>query len=102
MLIIAHRADNLKNNFIVLGEDPTFGINGSFGSSEKKFSINFSKANAIFYMSLHYNADNSYLLVNGKKYLSLKPTIKLLIFQLNFFSEAHLMNLVLLSLEKYL
>ena len=25
-----------KNNFLILGEGPTFGINGSFGGSEKK------------------------------------------------------------------
>ena len=36
-------ADNCKNNFLVLGEDPAYDINGSFGSREKKFSINFSK-----------------------------------------------------------
>ena len=28
-------ADNHKNNFLVLGEGPTFGINGSFGSPGK-------------------------------------------------------------------
>ena len=27
---------NRKNNFLVLGECPTFGINGSFSSTEKK------------------------------------------------------------------
>ena len=29
-------SENRKNNFIILGEGPTYGINGSFGSSEKK------------------------------------------------------------------
>ena len=29
-------SDNRKNNFLILGEGPTFGINGSFGSPEKK------------------------------------------------------------------
>ena len=29
--------DNLKNNFLVLGEGDTFGINESFDVSEKKF-----------------------------------------------------------------
>ena len=29
-------ADNLNNNFLVLGEGDTFGINGSFGAPEKK------------------------------------------------------------------
>ena len=40
-------ADNLKNNFLVLGEGNTFGINGSFGAPEKKFSISFSKKHKI-------------------------------------------------------
>ena len=43
---------NRKKNFLVLGECPTYGINGSFGSPEKKFSINFTKANTKFYLSL--------------------------------------------------
>ena len=68
----------------------------------KKFSINFSKANTKLCLSLHYNADNSYLFVNGKDSLSLKPTIKTLTFQPNLVSEAYLMDLALLSLEKYL
>ena len=33
------RADNYKNNFLVLGEGPTFEINGSFGSPEKKLIL---------------------------------------------------------------
>ena len=38
--------DNLKNDFLILGEGPTFGINGSFGASEKELiliSVKFSK-----------------------------------------------------------
>ena len=34
-------SDNCKNKFLILGECPTYGINGSFESPEKKFSINF-------------------------------------------------------------
>ena len=34
---------------------------------KKKFSINFSKANTKLCLSLHDNADNSYLFVNGKE-----------------------------------
>ena len=45
-------ADNRKNNFLVLGECPTYGINGSFGSPDKKFSINLTKANTKFCLSL--------------------------------------------------
>ena len=47
-------AENGKNSLLVLSEGPIFRINGSFGSPEKEFSINFSKA-------------NSYLFVNGKE-----------------------------------
>ena len=32
---------------------------------KKNFSINFTKANTKFCLSLHYNADNSYLFVHG-------------------------------------
>ena len=32
-------ADNRKNNFLILGEGATFGINGSFGSPEKSLVL---------------------------------------------------------------
>ena len=60
----------------MLGEVPTLRINGSFGSPEKKISINFSKSNTKFCLSLHYNADNSYLFVNGKEILKFKISTK--------------------------
>ena len=37
-------ADNRKNNFLVLGEGPSYGITGSFDSPEKTFRINFKKS----------------------------------------------------------
>ena len=55
-------SDNRKNNFLILGEGPTYGNNGSLGSPGKKIIINFTKANTKFCLSLYYNADNSYLL----------------------------------------
>ena len=64
-------ADNRMNDFVVLGEGTIFGIKGSCGSPEKNFSIDFSKVNTKFYLSLHYNA-NSYLFVNGKEILKFK------------------------------
>ena len=53
----------------MLGEGDTFGINGSFGVPQNKFRVNFSKAMTKFCLSLHYNGNNSYLFVNGKKTL---------------------------------
>ena len=85
----------------MLGEVPTLRINGSLGSPEKKISINFSKSNTKFCLSLHYNADNSYLFVNGKEIFKFKINTKKT-FQHSFVSEAYLMDLLLPSLEKYL
>ena len=36
---------NCKKNYLVLGEGPTDSINDSTSTAEKRFSINFSKAN---------------------------------------------------------
>ena len=56
----------------MLCDGPTFGINGSSGSPGKKFSIDFSKTNTKFCLSLHYDADNSYLFVNEKEIFKFK------------------------------
>ena len=64
--------DNLKNIFLIFGLGQTYGINGSFGKPEKKFSINFTIANRKFCLSLNYDGDNSYLLVNGKEIIKFK------------------------------
>ena len=78
--VIIFRADNssssdthnLKNDFQILGKGDTFGINGSYCAPEKTFDINFSKAKTKFCLSFHYNADNSYLFVNGKEICKFK------------------------------
>ena len=67
---------NLKNDFLILGEGPTFRINGSFHASEKKIDINFTKSKAKFCFSLQCNFDNSYLFVNGKEIYKFKPSNK--------------------------
>ena len=75
-------------------------INESFGSSKKRFTINFSKTDTKLSLSLHYNADNSYLFVNGNEILKFKADNENV--NLNFVFEVYLMDLVLLSPEKYL
>ena len=59
--------DNTKDKVLVLGKGLISGLNGSFGSPEKKISIDFSKARKKFCLILNYNGDNNYLLVNGKE-----------------------------------
>ena len=66
--------DNRKNNFLIIGKGPTIGINGSFGSPDKEFSLNFIKARTNFCLSLNYNGDNSYLFVNEKEIFKFKAS----------------------------
>ena len=73
----------------MLGESPTFGTNGRFGSPEKKISINFSKADKKNCLSLLYNVDNSYLFFNEKKTLKkLKAENKSVNFPIQFCVES--------------
>ena len=52
-------------NILVLGEGILQGLDVTTLTAEKKYSINFTENNKKFYLSLHYNGDNSYLIVNG-------------------------------------
>ena len=74
-------ADNCKNNFLVLGEGNTFGINETFGALEKKFSIKIQNFASSVYITM---VTILTCLSMEKKSLSLKPIMKLLTFQLNF------------------
>ena len=59
----SYHTDDRKNNLLILGEWNTFGLNGSFGAPEKKFSINFCKEKANFCLVLDYSHNNIYLFV---------------------------------------
>ena len=95
--------DNRKTNLLLLGEDPTYHINGSFGSPEKNVSIEFSKSSAKFSLSLHYNGDIVMcLLLEKKSFCNFRADKEMLTFLLSYVLEAYLMHLVLLNLERYL
>ena len=81
---LSSHSDNRKNNFLVLGDGPTYAINGSFGSSERKFKINFFKVNTKFCLSFHYHSDNSYLFFNGKEIFKFKAGNKKINFPTQF------------------
>ena len=51
---------------MILGKSPTQGLEHTL-SAEKMHSINFTKENTKFCLSLHFNGANSYLFVNGKE-----------------------------------
>ena len=60
-------ANNKVNNVLVLDKAFIQGINDTTIYAEKMHSPNFTVDNKRFCLSLHYNGDNSYLLVNGKE-----------------------------------
>ena len=55
-----------------MGDGLMQGINGTKIYAEKKYFRNFTEPNVKFVLSLHYNGDNSYLLVNGRQELNFK------------------------------
>ena len=72
LLIIVHHLilTNIRNNkLLVLDDGPSDDVNGSVGTAEKKFSINFSKEKTKVSLSLHYNDDGSFLFFKRKRSL---------------------------------
>ena len=55
----------------ILGKGPTQGLEHTL-AAEKMYSINFTKENTKFCLSLHYNGANSYLFVNGTEIIKFK------------------------------
>ena len=65
------KIDSKKKDILILGKEPKQGLEHML-SAEKLYSINFTKKNTKFCLSLHYNQPNSYLFVNGKEIIKFK------------------------------
>ena len=65
-------ANNKTQSVLGLGHGLIQKINDATIYAEKMYSPNFTADNKIFYLSLHYNNDNSYLFVNGKEVTKFK------------------------------
>ena len=77
--------NNRKNGFLILDEASTFGFRfQNLDHQRKKLLLILLKQTQNFCFSLHYNADNSYLFVNGKEVIKFKTDKKMLTFQLDF------------------
>ena len=63
---LSTKIDNRKKDILILGKDPTQGLE-HIPTAEKIYSINFSKYQTKFFVSLHHNGANSYFFVNDKK-----------------------------------
>ena len=55
-----------------MGDGFVQGINDTTLYTEKIYSQNFTAVNIKFVLSLHYNGDDSYLFVTGKRELKFK------------------------------
>ena len=60
------------NNIYVMGDGIVQGINDTTLYAEKTYRQNFTQPSKKVVLSLHYNGDDSYLLVNGKQELKFK------------------------------
>ena len=65
-------ANNKANNIYVMGDLFVQGINDTTLYAEKLYSQKFTAVNKKIVLSLHYNGDDSYLFVNGKRELKFK------------------------------
>ena len=65
------KIDNRKKDILILGKGPTQGLQHTI-SAEKMYSINFTKKNTNFCLTLHYNGANSYLFVNRTEIIKFK------------------------------
>ena len=64
--------NNKNNKIYIMGDLFVQGINDTTLYAEKVYSQNFTRPNKKFVLSLHYNGDKSYLIVNGKQELAFK------------------------------
>ena len=65
-------ANNRANNILVLGKEFIQAVTGTEIYAEKMYSTNFTVTNKKSCLSLHYNSNSSYLLVNGKEIVNFK------------------------------
>ena len=59
--------DSKKKDILILGKGPMQGVDDTTLTAGAKYSVNFSRLNRKFCLSLHYNASNSLLFVNSTK-----------------------------------
>ena len=68
---LSSHTDNKKKDILILGKGPTQGLEHAL-TAERSYSINFTKNNNKFCLSLHYNGENIYLFVNSTEIIKFK------------------------------
>ena len=59
--------DNKKRDIFIFALGPTPGLDDTTLAAEAQCSINFSRSNRNFYLSLHYNGRNSLVFANAAR-----------------------------------
>ena len=65
--------DNENQDILILGKGSTQGLDNTTLTTEGEYSINFSRSQWTFCVSLHYNGDHSFLFINKAKNSTIKP-----------------------------
>ena len=64
--------DNKSKDILILGEEPTQGLDDTTLRAAAIYPIHFTQPNKRFLLSLHYNRSNSFLFVNATKIYQFK------------------------------
>ena len=64
--------DNKRKDILILGKGPRQRLDDTTLTAETQHSINFSRSNRKFCLSLHYNTSNSFLFANATKIYQFK------------------------------
>ena len=59
--------NNKNKDILILGEEPTQGLDNTTLTAEAKYPISFTQPNKRFVLNLHCNGINSFLFVNATK-----------------------------------
>ena len=62
----------IEKGILVIGIGPTQELDDTTLTGEAQYSINFSRSNRKFCLSLHYSGSNSFLFVNSTKIYQFK------------------------------
>ena len=54
--------NNNKKDILILGKGPIQGLDDTKLTAEAQYSINFSRSNRKFCLSLHYNGSNNFFI----------------------------------------
>ena len=65
----------IRKDVLILGKGSTQGLDNTTLTTEAEYSIDFSRSQRKFCLSLHYNGSNNFYLLMPQKYINSKQKI---------------------------